>query len=99
MQCTLFSLAPFIIPFLCPFIIIFTVGLYADSAKGPIFVLQDTDNAVTHLQFSLDGQYLFSGSRKVWYFSGSCWMEGDGVYVSIFPKRDMMRNSHLNRAT
>ena len=28
-------------------------------------MLQDTDNAVTHLQFSLDGQFLFSGARKV----------------------------------
>ena len=61
-----------------PFIILFTVGLYADSAKGPIFVLQDTDNAVTHLQFSLDGQYLFSGARKVWYFSEWWWGGGGG---------------------
>ena len=44
---------------------VITVGLYADSAHGPIFVLQDTDNAITHLQFSLDGQCLFSGARKV----------------------------------
>ncbi|XP_066930672.1 dentin sialophosphoprotein-like [Clytia hemisphaerica] len=41
-----------------------TVGLYAANEDEPLFLLREHKGGITHLRFTSDGFYLFSGARK-----------------------------------
>lgn len=42
-----------------------SVGLYSANEDEALFLLREHKGGITHLQFSSDGFYLFSGARKV----------------------------------
>lgn len=41
-----------------------TVGLYSEEMAGALWLIQGQSGGVTHLQFSPDGQRLYTGGRK-----------------------------------
>ena len=43
----------------------YAVGLYSETSSGPMSIFSGVGGGVTHIMFSGDGNYLFSGGRKV----------------------------------
>ena len=41
------------------------VGLYSESAKGAVVLIEEVGGGVTHMLFSQDGNLLYTGYRKV----------------------------------
>ena len=41
------------------------VGLYSDSVKDAVVVMEEVGGGVTHMRFSQDGNLLYTGFRKV----------------------------------
>ena len=44
------------------------IGVYIEENNSILCMLQNHSGGLTHLSFSSDGNYLFSGGRKVFYF-------------------------------
>ena len=44
------------------------VGLYSESTKGSVILIEGVGGGVTHMLFSQDGNLLYTGYRKVSLF-------------------------------